>query len=145
MPPSFGRKRCPSCKEGTTPWGADCTVCQGTGWWEEPTPPADPTIDSVLFGRPSIQQRFDAWIITPDGIAVYQNILARAKRLWDRGFRHFGIKALWEAARYDRALEVGPDADGYKLCNDYHSRMARYIMERNPYLDGFFTLRELTA
>jgi len=101
--------------------------------------------------RRSIQQRFDEWVETEDGQEVYQNCLERVWRLRRRGWRFFGMKAIWEAARYDRALQVGPDAEGFKLSNDFHARMARYILDRNPELmtcnDGapFFHLRELRA
>jgi hypothetical protein len=91
----------------------------------------------------TIQERFDEWVQTWEGQQVYYNCLRRAKALYDRGWRHFGIKAIWEAARYDRALQVGPDAEGFKLSNDHHSRMARYMMARHDWLEGFFATREL--
>jgi hypothetical protein len=93
----------------------------------------------------TIQQRFEEWLATPDGQAVYRAIVERARRLKDRGWTHFGIKALWEAARYDRALVVGPSG-GFKLNNDYTSRIARRIMEDDPAeFEGFFEFRELRA
>ena len=94
---------------------------------------------------PSIEEKFTAWMRTPDGIHAYDNVRTRAFRLKERGWRHFGIKALWEAARYDRALELGPDVDGFKLNNNYSSRMARLLMDNEPGLRGFFSLRELRS
>lgn len=93
----------------------------------------------------SLQQRFDLWLVSPDGQAAYENVLLRARRLQARGWTHFGIAALWEAARYDRALDIGPDAAGFKLNNDFRSRLARRLMDDIPSLRGFFETRELKA
>lgn len=93
----------------------------------------------------SLQDRYETWLASPDGQAVYAAVRAAALRLVDRGFRHYGVKALWEAARYDHALRVGPDVDGWKLNNDWTSRMARDLMAEEPRLLGFFELRELRA
>lgn len=95
--------------------------------------------------QPSLQDRFEAWLATDDGQAVYEHIRDRALRLYARGWRHFGIAALWEAARYDRALVVGPDAEGWKVNNSYRSRMARRLMADHPELDGFFETRRVSA
>jgi hypothetical protein len=92
----------------------------------------------------TLQERFEEWLATSDGTLVYESILDRARRLRDRGWTHFGIAALWEAARYDRAIQVGPNA-GFKLNNDFRSRMARLIMDAHPEFDGFFETRELKA
>jgi hypothetical protein len=107
---------------------------------------ADLTLWDRAWGRrPSLQERFDQWLATPDGQAAYENVLLRAQRLRARGWQHFGIAALWEAARYDRALEIGPDADGFKLNNDFRSRLARLMMQEHPDLAEFFETRELRA
>lgn len=95
--------------------------------------------------RPSIQAAYDAWRATLDGELVYENVRARAENLLRRGWRHFGIRPLWEAARYDRALVVGPDADGYKINDHYHSRMARELLAKGDVPEGFFELRELKS
>jgi len=110
---------------------AGCLACGGLGYFE---------VDIA----PTIQERYDEWRATEDGRLVYENVLARAMRLRERGWHHFGIKALWEAARYDRALEVGPDDAGYKANNNHHSRMARELMDE-PGLTDFFETRELKA
>jgi hypothetical protein len=102
-------------------------------------------VDVLTLWRPTLQERFEDWLATPDGRAVYANVRDRALRLRARGWRHFGIAALWEAARYDRALEVGPDEAGFKVNNDYRSRMARLLMDDVPGLADFFEVRELRA
>lgn len=95
--------------------------------------------------RDSVQDRFEQWVESDEGQAVYENVRARALRLRERGWTHFGMKAIWEAARYDRALQVGPDAAGFKLNNNHHSRLARRLMEDEPRLRGFFETRVLKA
>jgi len=104
------------------------------------------TFASTFWPRPlTLQERFEEWLATEDGQAVYAHVRDRALRLRERGWTHFGIGALWEAARYDRALQVGPDAHGWKVNNDYRSRMARRLMEDEPRLRGFFETRELRS
>jgi len=91
----------------------------------------------------TLQEKYEDWRATPDGEVVYEAVRAAALRLRERGWRHYGIHALWEAARYTHALKVGPDEEGWKL-NDHHtSRMARELMENEPALDGFFEIRTL--
>lgn len=92
-----------------------------------------------------LDDQYGAWRRTEDGQEVYTNVRDRALRLRARGWQHFGIKALWEAARYDRALAVGPDAAGFKMNNNLHSRMARELMASVPELADFFELRRLRS
>jgi hypothetical protein len=93
----------------------------------------------------SIQERYEEWRGTADGQEVYHQVVERAHRLRDRGWAHFGIGALWESIRYDRAVRVGPDALGFKLNDHFRSRMAREVMERERDLSAFFELRSLRA
>lgn len=92
----------------------------------------------------TLQEQFEEWLDTDDGVTVYEEVIRRARALRGRGFRHFGIKALWEAIRYDRAIQLGPNA-GFKINNNFHSRMARLVMDRCPDLADFFETRELKA
>ena len=62
----------------------------------------------------------------------------------DRGFRHYSIATLWEAARYERDLAAGTTG-GVKLNNDFRSRIARELMDREPTLRDFFETRGLKA
>ena len=61
------------------------------------------------------------------------------------GVKQYGIAGIWEAMRYDRSLEIGTAADGYKLNNNHRSIASRHIEERTPALRGFFTKRERKA
>ena len=95
--------------------------------------------------RPSIAQRFATWLDTPDGQRVYAECRDRSLTLRRRGWRHFSIDAIWHSVRFDAAVKVGPDADGYKLNNDFTSHMARHLMATEPELAGFFETRVLRA
>ena len=92
----------------------------------------------------TIQERFEEWLDTPDGRHVYAEVIRRAETLRLRGWRHFAIGALWEAIRYDRSVQVGPE-NGFKLNDHYRSRMARRVMDDDPSLRGFFETRGLRA
>lgn len=94
--------------------------------------------------HPSLQDRFDQWLATEDGQAVYTNVRDRALALRRRGWRHYGIAALVEAARYDAALVVGPD-EPWRINNSYRSRLARRLMSDHPELAGFFETRRVSA
>lgn len=92
-----------------------------------------------------IQTKYEEWRATHDGHVVYDAVRDAALRIRDRGFSHYGIAALWEAARYTYWLKVGPDAEGWKVNNNWRSRMARELMLKEPELKDFFELRELRA
>jgi len=93
--------------------------------------------------RPSLQSRYEAWRRTPDGQKIVAAVTEAALALRRRGFTHYGIAALFEAARYTYALAVGPDADGWRLNNSWRSRLARDLMREAPELDGMFETRRL--
>lgn len=88
--------------------------------------------------------RYADWRATGDGEAVVGYVRERALRLRERGWRHFGIAALVEAARYDRALDIGPDKDGVRVNNSYRAFIARELME-DERLAGFFEVRRSVA
>ena len=70
---------------------------------------------------------------------VYSGLKELALRLKRRGRQHYGIKALFEVMRYERALTtVG---DEFKLNNNYTSLYARLLMDNEPELKGFFETR----
>lgn len=80
----------------------------------------------------TIDAAYRAWLATADGATIAKSIRDRAFAMKDRGFDHYGIAALFEAARFDRDLDVGPDADGWKLNNNFRSRLARDLMTKYP-------------
>lgn len=71
---------------------------------------------------------------------VYQELLKRALCLRERGVRRFGIAAIFEALRYEAAMETGGDT--WKLNNDYRAFYARLLMKNVVALNGFFEIRE---
>lgn len=92
----------------------------------------------------SLTERYAEWIATPDGQFVHDWVAQRALRMFTNGWRHYSLKALWEAARFARDVQVGPNA-GWKLNNNFTSHLARQLMGEHPELDGFFETRRLRA
>lgn len=115
----------------------------------EPTlwdPPALISAPGVREGRYlTLQERYEEWRASAQGRQVVQAVAVAALKLRARGFTHYGIAALFEAARYEHSLRVGPDAEGFKLNNNWRSRLARDLMVDYPELAGMFELRELRA
>lgn len=91
--------------------------------------------------RASIQDRFEAfnranpWVFT----ALHRLALD----LVNRGQRKLGIGMLVEVVRWQYALSTADPSSPFKINNDYRSRFARLLIERDPRLDGRFELREL--
>lgn len=105
-----------------------------------------PTLWDVAARRGSafpvtLQEQFDAWLESPDGRRVYREVANRSLTLRSRGWKHFGIAAICEAIRYDWSVQVGPDAEGWKVNNNYRAFMARRVMADYPQLEGFFETR----
>lgn len=100
-----------------------------------------PTVRPDVPKGATIQERFQAFHEqNPQVYAALRDLCLDRKR---RGFRHWSIKCAWEILRW--LGEMHTDGEDFLLPNDYHSRYARLLMEREPELDGFFTTRELRA
>jgi hypothetical protein len=89
----------------------------------------------------TIQQRFEEF--HAEHPEVYDKLCELARAVKARGFNQMGIALLYERARWFYTFEIA-NTD-YKLSNDFRSRYARLIMQREPDLADFFTTRELTA
>jgi hypothetical protein len=114
--------------------------------YPHPREPYRPHLGPVVLGRhATLQQRYEDWLASSDGQRVKKAITDAALRLVARGFRHYGIAPLFEAARYTHSLDVGPDAEGWKLNNSWRSRLSRDLMEEVPALKDFFETRQLRA
>lgn len=72
---------------------------------------------------------------------VYSELVRLCREAKARGRRKLGIGLLWERMRWTFYIEQ--DEDDFKLNNNFRSRYARWIMEREPDLDGIFDTREL--
>lgn len=92
-----------------------------------------------------VQRAYLEWRKTSDGEAVVAAIRRRAIELRRRGWSRYGIQALAEVVRFDRALSVGPDAAGYRVNNSHLSRLARDLMAEDQDLASFFEVRELRS
>lgn len=78
-----------------------------------------------------------------DNPRVYQEIVRLARRARARGHKRMGMKMLWEVVRWRMTVETS-DPD-FKLNNNYTSRYARLVMNRERDLAGFFETRALKA
>ncbi len=92
-----------------------------------------------LFGC-TLQQQFDVWVHTPQGRAVADRFIRLAYGLHKRGLR-MGAKAIWERLRWSYEVRRQP-GECFALNNNYTAYMARFAMQREPSLAGFFDLRE---
>lgn len=70
---------------------------------------------------------------------VETTLVRLALDLRRKGYKCYGLPAIWEVLRYNMALDV-PGAD-YKFPNGYKAYYARLIMLKYPVLDGFFRTR----
>lgn len=100
-------------------------------------PLVDPDYDEGM----TIEERFQTF--HQANPHVYYALRDLAIGLKDRGWNHYGIKALFEVLRFKHAMRTNGDA--YKLNNNYTALYARLLMEREPYLRGFFETRKRTA
>ena len=73
---------------------------------------------------------------------IYEYLVRLALEAYRKGFRHYGIGALWERMRWHFQVERDMEED-FKLNNNYRSRYARKIIDNHPELAEFFELRAL--
>jgi hypothetical protein len=76
---------------------------------------------------------------------VYATLVRLAREAKGAGKTKIGVKALWERMRWDLWLSTVDTIDEPKLNNDFTSRFARLIEEREPDLRGLFETRRLRA
>jgi len=72
---------------------------------------------------------------------VYDQLLYLARRYHKSG-RKVGIKHLWEVLRWQEFIGQ-LSFDVYKLNNNFTSRYARLLMEKERELKGYFEIRRL--
>jgi hypothetical protein len=85
--------------------------------------------------------KFDTWVHTDEGREIAGMFIRLAVRMLNRGFGRYSAKALIERIRWHYDLKHGPQDDGFKVNNNYGSYLARFAMEREPRLEGFFETR----
>ena len=76
---------------------------------------------------------------------VYEELVRLAREASQRGHRHLGVGMLWEVMRWNALFRVAHGAAEFKLNNNFRSRYARLVMEREPDLADVFETRELTS
>lgn len=74
---------------------------------------------------------------------VYASLVRMARRLKSSGQSTYSISGIYEVVRFDRF--TSSNGTPYRLSNDFRSRYARLIMDREEDLQGFFALRELRS
>lgn len=88
----------------------------------------------------TIQERFEAWE------AANPWVIPKAEQLLTNwfavGHKRGSLKQVWEVIRYSYGATYG---DRFKANNDYTSRAARLILERNPEWVGRIEVRELRS
>ena len=80
------------------------------------------------------------WDFHNENPHVYSRLVALARKIKDRGFRSYSINSLFEVLRWHSDLETKGSL--FKLNNNYRSYYARLIMEKEPDLEGFFSIRK---
>lgn len=76
---------------------------------------------------------------------VYRELVALARGLRSRGWKHYGIAALFEVLRYNSAMRSEDPNSEFKLNNNYRAYYAREIMRSEADLAGFFSVRRSEA
>lgn len=99
------------------------------------------------FAQPrTLDDKFRQWLLTTNGRRVKAEVAHRALLLRRRGVAHYGIGAIFESIRFDYAAGLlGKDPEGYRLNNNYRSRLARLLADEHPELRGFFEERRLRS
>ena len=92
--------------------------------------------------RETWAEKFEAWVHTPKGREVADKFIKIAWGLHLRGKR-VGAKMIVERIRWNLALKNDDGGDDYKVNNNYVSYLARFAMDREPRLAGFFNTREV--
>lgn len=77
---------------------------------------------------------------------VYDRLVKLARAYLEAGKTHEGIGHLWEIMRWQFWFETRRgEHELYRLNNNWRSRYARLIMEREPDLAQFFETRRLRS
>jgi len=104
--------------------------------------PAD-RVNAKYKIKESIQERFLAYhAANPE---VYDAIVSIARRIKERGLKKVGIGLIWERLRWLSYMKIDDqqEAEKYRFPNDYRSRYARMVMEREVDLRDLFNTRTL--
>jgi hypothetical protein len=95
-----------------------------------------------LFAK-THQQTFDDWKETPEGGHTCNLFMRVAWGLWKSGFKKFGAKAVVERLRWHYAVRRHRNGQEWAINNNLTAYLARWAMDREPRLAGFFDVREI--
>jgi hypothetical protein len=93
--------------------------------------------------RSKIERAF--WEFHRENPGVYDELVALARDLQQRGYDRLGIGMLFEVLRWRRMKLTVASQHDFKLNNNYRAYYSRLIMQREPDLDGIFNTRELAV
>lgn len=71
---------------------------------------------------------------------VYTRLRELALEMKRKGINKYSMKGLFEVLRWEHTLKTTGDV--FKLNNNYTALYARGLMQEEPELEGFFTLRK---
>ena len=101
-----------------------------------------------LFGKPpkrrpaTLDESSKLWAFANE--PVIQLFLKFALEAKVSGNKKFGIKAIAERCRWEH-LVVKKEGAEWAINNNYMSRLARLLVQREPFLEGFFEMRKLIS
>lgn len=87
------------------------------------------------------RMRFEEWVHTPEGGQVMNLFIRLAWGVHKRG-QKIGAKAIAERIRWHFFVTKAP-GELFAVNNNYVAYMARFAMEREPRLAGFFSCRSV--
>lgn len=99
--------------------------------------PPVPSLDEL---GPEATNEERAWAFRHADPAVYGEFVRRAQRLSGAGHDSYPHRAIWEAMRYDQAVQTA-DGNLPKLNNNHLPFFARWAMDEHRVPEGFFRLR----
>lgn len=109
--------------------------------WDSLTPPV--VIESLDPRPGSIQEAFDAFHEANPW--VYEALRRLALDLVARGRTKIGIKMLTEVVRWQFQRSTADESSPFLINNNFTSRYARLLMDREPALAAVFEVRGLKA
>ena len=86
-------------------------------------------------------ERYRTWRQTLHGEEVFDAATKITRQIQAKGFKHYSMQAIIYIIRHRRHLRHGPDADDYKINNNFTSYLAREISRELDLPDDFFSVR----
>jgi len=97
------------------------------------------TTTALRFGGDDLEVAF--WQFHEENPQVYSLLRDEALKKRRAGATKLGIAKLYEQIRWEMAHGVIPEDDCFVLNNNHRALYARFLMEQEPELRGFFESR----